>query len=127
VPHVEIKDLNAMKCWIYLEKELSELQEGFESIFEVNNLYRDYENVWEWIESEHRNAPFYLNISRSHDWSKGDYDQPIMILVESTEGKHLDEKEIALKIKNQFNCAVFVGEYTINTNDKVETTIRQEY
>ncbi len=122
-----MSDFKKMKFWIYLEAELSDLQSQFEKIFEVNNLYRDYENVWEWIESENRNAPIYLNVSRSHDWSKGDYDQPIMIRVESTQDNPLDEKEIAMKLKNEFNCTVFAGDYMISSNDKVEMTIRQQY
>ena len=106
-----------MKFWIYLEKELSELQIDFEKIFEVDNLYHDYENVWEWIESSDQKSNLYLNISRPHDWEKGEYDEPIMIEVKSNNGNVLNELEIALKIKKQLNCEVFAGIIHADEND----------
>ncbi|MHA7059489.1 hypothetical protein ACWGOQ_0019845 [Aquimarina sp. M1] len=92
-----------MKFWIYIKKELTDLQSDFEKIFEVDNLYRDYENVWEWIESTDRKSNLYLNISRPHDWKKGEYNKPIIIEVKSNNGTELDESEIAYKIKEQLN------------------------
>ena len=92
-----------MKFWFYIEKELSDLQSDFERIFEVNNLYRDYENVWEWIESSDRKSDFYLNISRQHNWEKGEYDKPILLIVESNNESNLNESELAFKIKKYLN------------------------
>ena len=99
-----------MKFWIYLEKELRELQPEFEKIFGVDNLYRDYENVWEWLESSDKKSKFYLNISRPHDWEKGEYEKPIMIIVESNIEEPLNEEEIAKMIKEELKCDVFAGE-----------------
>ena len=106
-----------MKFWIYLEKELSDLQSDFEKIFEVDNLYHDYENVWEWVESSDRESNTYLNVSRPHDWSKGEYDKPIVIIVESNNGTELIEVEIAHRIKAQLNCEVFAGKIHADRND----------
>ncbi|MCB0535683.1 MAG: hypothetical protein KDD14_25990, partial [Saprospiraceae bacterium] len=61
------------KFWLYLEIELTDLLPRFERIFQVDNLYRDYENVWEWIESRDSTGEIYLNISRSHNWENGNY------------------------------------------------------
>ena len=108
-----------MKFWIYLERELSDLQSEFEEIFGVNNLYRDYENVWEWLESEDDTAKFNLNISRSHNWKTGDYDKPILILVHSESEPVLNESQIAMRIKDRFNCDVFAGEITFESYDKI--------
>ena len=106
-----------MKFWIYLEKELTEIQSNFEKIFVVDNLYNDYENVWEWIESKDRESSIYLNISRPHDWKKGEYDKPIMIIVESNNGTELNEQEIANKIKRELKCDVFAGEIFAEKQD----------
>ena len=108
-----------MKFWIYLERELSDLQSEFEEIFGVNNLYRDYENVWEWLESEDDTAKFNLKISRSHNWKTGDYDKPILILVHSESEPVLNESQIAMRIKDRFNCDVFAGEITFESYDKI--------
>ncbi|WP_109853450.1 hypothetical protein [Aquimarina sp. AU58] len=117
-----------MKFWIYIKKELTDLQSDFEKIFEVDNLYRDYENVWEWIESSDRKSNLYLNISRPHDWKKGEYDKPIMIEVESNNGTELDESEIAYKIKEQLNCGeVYAGEIHADKNDNPVITEERRY
>ena len=116
-----------MKFWIYIEKELSDLQTDFEKIFGVNNLYWDYENVWEWIESSERKSELYLNISRPHDWVKGEYDKPIMIRVESNNGAELIESEIAFKIKKQLNCEVYAGEIHADRNDNPVIGEKRKY
>ncbi len=116
-----------MKFWIYLERDLIDLQPEFEKIFRVNNLYRDYENVWEWIESSDRKSNLYLNISRPHDWEKGEYKKPIMIIVESNNGIELNESEIALRIKKQFNCDVFAGKIYTDQNDNPVIEEKRKY
>ncbi|PIA77437.1 hypothetical protein BFR04_08290 [Gaetbulibacter sp. 4G1] len=119
--------MKKMKFWIYLERDLNELQYHFEKIFKVDNLYRDYENVWEWIESSDRKSDFYLNISRPHDWEKGMYDKPIMITVESNTKVNLNEAEIAHKIKKELNCIVFAGEIFADENDNPIIKEKREY
>lgn len=116
-----------MKLWIYIERELSDLRTDFEVIFEVDNLYRDYENVWEWIESNDRKSNVYLNISRPHDWEKGEYRKPIMIKVESNNETELNEVEIALKIKKQLNCDVYAGEIHADRNNNPVIGEKRKY
>jgi len=106
-----------MKFWIYLKKELTDLQSDFEKIFGVDNLNNDYENVWEWIESSDRKSDIYLNISRPHDWNKGEYGKPIIIKVESNNGIKLNEEKIARSIKERLKCEVFAGEIFADKND----------
>lgn len=116
-----------MKFWIYLERELSNLQPEFERIFKVDNLYHDYENIWEWLESKDRNSLYYLNISRPHDWNKGIYDKPILIKVESNEGKQLDESIIARMIRDELRCDVFAGEISGDENDGSQSIEIRKY
>ncbi len=113
-----------MKFWVYLKKELSDLQPDFEKIFGVNNLYRDYENVWEWLESVDRQSDLYVNISRPHNWSKGEYDTPIKMIVESNNGVELNEAEFARRIKKQLKCDVYAGE--ILDDQQHDKSIRYE-
>lgn len=116
-----------MKFWFYIAKELSDLESDFQRIFEVNNLYRDYENVWEWIESIDRKSKVYLNISRQHNWEKGEYDKPIILIIESNNVSRLNEAEIAFKIKKEFNCPVYAGEINIDQNDNPIIGVNREY
>ncbi len=116
-----------MKFWIFINRELSELQSDFEIIFGVNNLYHDYENVWEWLESVDRKSNFYLNISRIHNWERGEYNEPIMIIVESNIGDILNESEIALSIKKQLNCHVFAGQIQVDEKDKALIIEQRKY
>jgi len=106
-----------MKFWIYLERELNELLPEFELIFGVDNLYYDYENVWEWIESRDRESGVYLNISRPFNWEKGEYDKPIMITLESNPDTELNEEKIAKMIKIGLKCDVFAGQIFADKND----------
>ena len=119
--------MKKMKFWIYIERDLIELQPKFEKIFGVDNLYRDYENVWEWIESSDRTLNIYLNISRPHDWEKGEYDKPIMITVESNNENKLNEEEIASMIKNGLKCEVFAGEIFADENDNPVIGEKRKY
>ena len=106
-----------MKFWIYLERELSDLILDFETIFGIDNLYRDYENVWEWITSSDTAATYDLNISRTHNWEKGNYDKPIIIIVKSEDRDSMNEVEIALRIKHHFKCDVYAGEIKVDSDD----------
>jgi hypothetical protein len=107
-----------MKFWIYIEKELIDLLPHFEKIFEVDNLYRDYENVYEWLESENRELKYYLNISRPHNWDKGEYDKPIIIIIEDNKQNPIDANKIADRIKGELNCDVFSGEIYYDSKDQ---------
>ena len=106
-----------MKYWIYISEELKELKPLFEKVFEVDNLYFDYENVWEWIESSNKNSKYYLNIARTHVDLKGEYNKPIMILVKSNAKEELDEQGIAFRIKHVLKCDVYAGDICADDND----------
>ena len=114
-----------MKFWIYIERELTDLLPQFEKIFEVDNLYHDYENVYEWLESENRNLKYYLNISRPHDWNKGLYDKPMIIIVENNGNDQIDADSIAKRIKKELECDVFSGEIYFDSKD--EPLIKSSY
>jgi hypothetical protein len=95
-----------MKLNIYLKRELRELQPEFEKILGVDNLCRDYENNWEWLESRDTNSNYYLNISRPHNWKIGEYEKPIEIIIKSNLGEPLNGDLIIEKIKEGFKCDV---------------------
>lgn len=117
-----------MKFWVYSTIELIELKTQFEEVFKGHNLYHDYENFWEWIESENRNSSFYLNISRAHhDWQKSRFNEPIIIMIEPNNGQKLNEEEIALMMKDKLECEVFAGEISIGKNDKIIIGRKKKY
>ena len=104
----------------------------FEKAFGVDNLYRDYENMWEWLESKDRESEFYLNISRSHDWEKGNYDEPINMIIEKNSKELIDEDEIGRMLFKEFKITIYFGELKIETRDrenystKIEKTFNQD-
>lgn len=67
--------------WTYLPIELSDLTTVFGEIFNVENLYHDYEDKWEWLEGESLNLKANINIRREHNWESGNYTKPINISV----------------------------------------------
>ncbi|MCB9333910.1 MAG: hypothetical protein H6574_22875 [Lewinellaceae bacterium] len=110
------KPIMRKKFWLYLEIELTDLLPRFERIFQVDNLYRDYENVWEWIESRDSTGEIYLNISRSHNWENGNYSEPIQIILAHNSKEPIDEDEIGRKLLEEFKTPVFYGELDMNTS-----------
>ena len=122
-----------MCVWMFLEIELSDLISKFEKVFQVDNLYYDYENVWEWIESKDRKGEIYLNVSRSHDWEKGNYSEPINMIVEKNSKEPINEDAIGKKLSEEFRTTIFWGElWVVETRDtenysaKVEKTFSQD-
>ena len=106
------------RFWMFLEIELTDLLPRFEKVFGVDNLYRDYENVWEWLESKDRESEFYLNISRSHDWKKGNYDEPINMIIEKNSKELIDEDKIGRMLFKEFKITIYFGELKIETRDR---------
>ena len=92
--------------WCYLESELLDLLPQFEKIFPISNIQRDYENVWEWLESNGND--FNLNVSRSHNWKTGDYDDPIKIEI-SSENLKVEDYYGNLFLQ-QFKTTIYFGE-----------------
>ena len=67
--------------WAYLPKELNDLIIVFGQIFEVDNLYHDYEDKWEWLEGVSTKFNGTINIRREHNWESGNYIKPIKISI----------------------------------------------
>lgn len=115
--------------WMFLEIELTDLLPRFEKVFQVSNLYQDNENVWEWLQSKNRWEKTYLNISRSHDQEKGNYNEPINIFVEHNFKESINVDEIGKKLFKEFKTAIYYGELKIETRDRENylTTIEKTF
>lgn len=111
---------------MYLEVELTDLLPRFEKAFQIDNLYRDYENVWEWLESKDRKSEFYLNISRSHNWKKGNYFEPINMIIEKNSEESISEDEIGKRLFNEFKTTIYFGELEIETKDRENYSTKVE-
>lgn len=103
---------------MFLEIELIDLLPRFEKVFQIDNLYRDYENVWEWLESGDRKGEIYLNISRSHNWEKGNYTEPINIRIERNLKEPINVNESGKKLFDEFQTKIYFGELKIETKDR---------
>lgn len=111
-------DMNK-RFWMFLEIELSDMLPRLEKVFQVNNLHRDYENVWEWLESTDKAEELYFNISRSHNWEVGNYTDPICLLVEKTTGEPLEVEAIGRKLSIEFETTVYYGELKVESKGEL--------
>lgn len=107
------------RFWMFLEIELSDMLPRLEKVFQVNNLHRDYENVWEWLESTDKAEELYFNISRSHNWEVGNYTDPICLLVEKTTGEPLEVEAIGRKLSIEFETTVYYGELKVESKGEL--------
>lgn len=96
-----------LTMWTYSNKEISDLELEFEKVFNVN-LFRDYENVWEWI----WNGPATenkINISREHNMSTGIYEKPLRIIL-NWQSKEINRDETIRKLQAVLKTKIFIGE-----------------
>ncbi len=112
--------------WMFLEIELMDLLPRFEKVFQFSHLYHDSENVWEWLQSKDRSGEIYLNISRSHDQEKGNYNEPINIFVEHNFKESINVDEIGKKLFEEFKTAIYYGELKIETRDRENYSVTIE-
>lgn len=95
----------------WTKRELSDVRDELAHIFDADALHRDYENEWEWLEGVSRRG-FAINICRTHDWSHGDHDLPVLVDL-TRDGARLDLTEIrswASAIAAHFGCDVSIGD-----------------
>lgn len=93
-----------------LARELDDCSKDIMAVFAVADFYRDYENVWEWVESckgEHMD----VNISRPHNWKTGNYDIPVIVRVSGPAKRLTDELFFgcAQQIANRLRTEIWVG------------------
>lgn len=93
-----------------LARELEDCGKDIMAVFGVADVSRDYENVWEWIESS-KSEQMHVNISRPHNWKTGDYDVPVIVRVSGPPDRLADELFFgyAQQIANRLRTDVWVG------------------
>lgn len=114
--------------WTYIEKEMSDLIEIFEQMFPDLKFYRDYEDTWEWIQTEDRNTKNYLNISRRHNWETGIYDDKLKISIElitPTKSENIDR--FGMELKNRLQTKIYFGEVIAVKQNTYEYRIIKEF
>ena len=91
--------------WLYLETELHDLQNDFESVFNCS-LEMDSEDYWEWIHTIDNE----INISRPHNYmiGKGLYEKPIEIRINGV-SSNMKEDDLGKILFNKFQTTVFQG------------------
>jgi hypothetical protein len=73
-----------------LARELDDCGKDIMAVFGVADFYRDYENVWEWVESR-EGQHLDVNIARPHNGKTGDYDVPVIVKVSGAQKLLTDE------------------------------------
>jgi hypothetical protein len=93
-------------------KELSDLSPILSKAFGVERLDRDYENVWEWLDGISVHG-VYVNVSRSHDLTKGDYHVPVIVHIKRN--GYLSDEELlpwARILAEELHTEVSIGSVT---------------
>lgn len=110
------------KFWFFIEQELSEVVNTMKDIFHISGLYRDYEDTWEWLESEDKDAEVYVNISREHNWKNGIYTCPVILVLRRKEEHFslIEINELGIIIANMLGTVVFYGDISYLGNSKYE-------
>ena len=94
-----------------LARELDDCGKDIMAVFGVADFYRDYENVWEWVESS-KGEQMHVNISRPHNWKTGDYDVPVMVHVSGPATRLTDELLFgyAQQMADRLRTEVWIGQ-----------------
>ncbi|HRI34127.1 MAG TPA: hypothetical protein PLD02_10250 [Saprospiraceae bacterium] len=105
------------KFWTFSREEISNLKPMFEQQLGIE-LVRDYENIWEWIWNLKNNDEIEFNISREHNWAKGDYDKPLRIIISSD--KKIEDPELKKLYSNLLEIIksdLYRGEFSLGDRE----------
>ena len=93
-----------------LARELDDCGGEIMAVFGVTDFYRDYENIWEWVESR-KGQPLDVNISRPHDWKTGNYDVPVIVRLSGRKALLTDKIlfEHAQHLADRLHTEIWVG------------------
>ena len=111
------------KIWFFCRNEIMDLSSTFSLFFEADDLERDYENVWEWMEGYSRKYKVKINISREHDWEMGCYNKPIIIMMDFDDLRASSLQTIEIIAKALFHIlfvTIYFGQLTITADDDYE-------
>jgi len=116
--------LKRLTYWTYSNKEISDLEDIFANLFESKDLYRDYENVWEWLEGNSEKYQSTINISREHNWVNGCFEKPLIIRLDFKSGIENNMKnEIGQILATEFNIKIYFGSIVALKNDLYEKKV----
>lgn len=106
------------KFWFFIEMKLVDLTNNLKNVLQFSNYYRDYENTWEWCESEDKEADDYINIAREHNWKHGIYSCPVIFYIERKENEYSEDEidAIGTKIAASLGVEVYYGNITYQNN-----------
>ena len=112
--------------WTYSEIELVDLIEPFSKLFNSIDLTHDYENVWEWLKGSSSKFKSKINVSREHDWEKGEYDKPLIIhFYYRGFRKNKAISEIGKLLANEFKREVNFGNIDVLKDDSYKQEINK--
>jgi len=120
--------LRKLKFWTYSNIELEDLRKPLSKLLNTSELVRDYENVWEWIQGYCPKFRAKINVSREHDWEKGNFDKPLILTFNYTGfNKSKTTNKIGQILAEYFNQDVNFGEIHISSNDKYKQKIERVF
>ncbi len=118
------------KFWFFIEKELYEITIMLKDSLNLPQFYRDYENEWEWCESEEKNEGIYFDITREHNWEHGIYNCPVILVIKK-DGKVISSQDeienIAINIVNCLKVDVFYGIVTFLEDSKYSYDVKRKF
>lgn len=121
------------KIWFYSEKTLEDIADILLSKGIISSYEYDYENVYEWIEAQHTDNSFNINISRKHSYNElyeeenqnqhnSNITEPVtlMLMYENTKPSDSKIEYIASKINTILNTQVYLGNINYMGGDNYE-------
>jgi hypothetical protein len=119
---------NKYNLWFFIKKELSDITAILQQSLDLPEYYRDYENTWEWCESNNRSKGIYFDIAREHNWKHGIYTCPVILSVrkDGDEYSQCEIVNVAKVIAKELNVVVYYGEVTYLENSNYKYDIIME-
>ena len=101
--------------WFFVDREMKDFVQDVDIFACLRDIHWDFEDTWEWYEYGSLNDALYINISREHDWIKGNYESPVLLRYTRL---GTDIQQIGASISHQLGVTVFYGEVAYkNGND----------
>lgn len=118
-----------LNFWFVVAKELTAIVERLQECLGLDDLKHDYEDTWEWITATNKTEELDFNISRKHDCGKGDYKEPVRVMVRKNDGQITDETiaELGVRMARCLETKVFYGQVRFLSGDQLEFIEQKEY
>jgi hypothetical protein len=117
-----------LKFWIWSSRPLQEIADALLRAGVLGDYCQDCENAYEWFTCTPLGYDVELNVSRKHQESDLDFDEPLAFLIiardESTPPESI-VRELAAAVQTAMKTTVYLGTIEYLGNDEFRYTVRE--